>query len=278
MSPDHLTEHYGKAIQPCPDCGNEFESPLYMGKAVAKFCTDCRSARSRAFELERVETHLRSLANKRREWAESPVGIPIKYRGLTWDDFRYDHGGENNRQKVAAFRHWANSFPTDQRPLGVESLLITRDVNGVGKTMLACLILQDLINRFEELGRERSPFQFWAVKDVKMRVNAARRFGSQETEEQVYADLTTIPLLILDDVGKEKMTGYEAADDYEMYFTLINKRYNNQLPVILTTNLTYEPWVPGGASLIDLIGRAGVSRLMEMTGGIDYIIEGEDRR
>ncbi len=272
------TPMQGQGILPCADCGQPFETPLYQGKVMSRYCPGCREKRSRAFEVEDTLRRQQSLTWQRKEWLESPVGIPRKYRGLTWDDFCFDNGGEGNRSKVQALQQWAKEFPLHGMPSEVPSLLLARDVNGVGKTMLASLILQDIINRYDEVGREKCPFQFWTVDDLKLRLDSARRFGGDEGLETTYRDFATMRLLILDDVGKESLSGYAASDSYQMYFTLINKRYNNGLPIVLTSNLTYEPWVEGGVSLIDLIGRAGVSRLMEMTGGIYYEIEGEDRR
>ena len=166
----------------------------------------------------------------------------------------------------------------DGPPRGAESIILTSETNGVGKTMLACLLLKDLIGRFEEIGRERSPYQFWSVGDVKMRLKVAERFGSEETVEDVYRDYGSMWLLILDDVGKEQLTGAEASYAYEMYFQIINHRYNNDLPVVLTSNLSFEAWRPGGPTMVDLMGRASVSRLREMTRQREYVIEGEDRR
>jgi hypothetical protein len=50
------------------------------------------------------------------------------------------------------------------------------------------------------------------------------------------------------------------------------------LPVVITSNVEYRPFVEGGFTLYDVMGNAGASRLMEMTQGITYLIEGEDRR
>ena len=50
---------------------------------------------------------------------------------------------------------------------------------------------------------------------------------------------------------------------------------------IRLTERAYElgaPWRDEGPSLIDLMRRASVSRLVEMTGGQMYLIEGDDRR
>ena len=268
-----------KMIRSCTDCGQEFTDLTLAGAQFGRYCPDCREQRTRQLELDRQQHHQASLAHHRQEWLSDPVrGIPPRFQGMTWHDFKYDHGGEKNRRKVEELQDYAASFPVEQMPKGVKSLLVTREVNGVGKTMLACLILQDIINRFDQTAREHSPFQFWSVGRVKQRLRAAERFGSNETVKQVIQNFATMWLLVLDDVGKEKLAGADTAFSCDMYYTIINERYNNRLPIILTSNLSFEPVDRDGLCLTDLVSRAGVSRLMEMTDGTAYVIEGEERR
>lgn len=263
----------------CMDCNERFDSPVFMGKVLSTVCPACRGRRVVAEEQDRQRRHVSSLAYHREQWSTDTVrGIPPKYHGLTWDDFRFDKGGEGNRRVVELLKEYAAGFPVDRRPSKVRSLLITRDVNGVGKTMLTCLVLKDIIMRYEETGRERCPFQFWTIDSVKLRLKSAERFGGAENVEGVYRDFGTMSLLALDDVGKEKLAGADASFSYEVYFNILNTRYNNELPVILTSNLRYEPWRDEGLTLANLMGTAGVSRLMEMTGGVHFEIAGEDRR
>jgi len=267
-----------RIILVCEDCEAEYEGFTFVGN-FSRYCRDCNGKRLKLLEMEQAEMREKSLEYRRYEWlSDSERGIPRKFLGLNWENFRFDWGGGNNRNKVQQLKEYAAGFPVKRMPFGAESLLITREVNGVGKTMLACLVLQDIVHRFEETGREKCPFQFWPVGRVKHRLRAAERFGGAESVADVYRDFATMWLLVLDDVGKEKLEGADAAFSYEMYYTIINERYNAQLPIILTSNLNFEPCSPQGLSLADLMGRAGVSRLMEMTRGTAYVIEGEDRR
>ena len=263
----------------CEDCGQKFSSPYLAGVTIFRCCADCRALRNQAHERDHERRTAESLVYHRERWLSHPQqGIPVRYRGMTWEDFQFDRGGESNRRRVQELRQYAQDFPVGGFPKGVKSLVLASEVNGVGKTMLASLMLRDIVERFEQTGRERCPFQFWSVHDVKMRLRSAERFGSTETPEDVYRDFTGMWLLILDDVGKEHLTGADASFAYEMYFAILNHRYNQQLPVVLTSNLSFTPWRKDGPSLVDLMGRASVSRLAEMTGGRVYVIEGEDRR
>lgn len=76
--------------------------------------------------------------------------------------------------------------------------------------------------------------------------------------------MKTIPVLVLDDVGREKRTDWTLS----VLYSVINYRYEHMLPTIITTNLEdseFFTWVGGDVA----------SRLYEMiwaikTTGIDY--------
>ena len=265
----------------CDDCGSEFDargqvvSDRFLGRTGPMYCSACREARLRARDLAEKLAHEARLAFQRTTWAhDRDRGIPEKFWNASFDNF--DPVG--NQTAVQELREYAEAFPVDGRPKGVKSLLLTRDVNGVGKTHLACAVLRTIIEKFEKLDWERCPYQFWTAGKLKQRVRGGQRFGGAESEADVYQDLGSMWLLVLDDIGKEQLTGADVAATYEMYYTVINERYNAELPMVITSNLGFEPLPHGGLSIADLIGKAGASRLMEMTGRTEYVIAGHDRR
>ena len=264
--------------RPCEDCGEPIASANFAGLALIRYCGPCGLKRSEDFELDMQRRRTESLAWMRQEFIrDAKRGIPQRFRDYVWEDFKFDLGGEGNRARVAKLRDYAEHFPVTGFPKGYPSLVLASTYNGVGKTMLASLILGEIIGRYQER-REMSPFQMWSASDIRLRLRSAERYGGAETPEDVYRDLTTVWLLIIDDVGKEQLSGAEASFSYSMYFDIIDRRYNLELPVVLTSNLSVAPWETEGPCLVDLMGRAAVSRLMQMTGGQVYLIEGEDRR
>ena len=268
-----------RILATCEDCGQEFQAPYGFGFRSGYYCGHCRDIRDEQWRAEQCRTRELRLAQHRQEWIEDPRrGIPRHYRAHSWGDFRFDRGGEGNMPLVKSLRKYAQEFPVDGPPIGASSLLLTSETNGVGKTMLACLVLKEIIGRFEGMRRDRCPFQLWSMADLRLRAKTAERYSSQENPEDVIRDYTAMWLLVIDDVGKELLTGPESAVAYETYYTILDARYKADLPVILTSNLNTEPWRPGGPSLVDLMGRASLSRLAEMTGREVYVIEGEDRR
>ena len=105
----------------------------------------------------------------------------------------------------------------------IPSLYIVGTV-GTGKTMLASCLARDL-------HRAEKPAMWSSVGAMLSDIKAA--FGSREiTEQEVLGKYQTTPLLVLDDMGKEKATIWST----EQLFRVIDARYNNELPTIVTSN------------------------------------------
>lgn len=83
--------------------------------------------------------------------------------------------------------------------------------------------------------------------------------------ERELMDLARCPLLIIDDLGAAKNSEWTE----EITMRLINRRYNEMLPTLITTNL-------GMVDLRQHIGDRVASRLTEMSDKV--ILDGPDRR
>ncbi|MFJ8602260.1 ATP-binding protein [Streptomyces shenzhenensis] len=83
--------------------------------------------------------------------------------------------------------------------------------------------------------------------------------------ERELMDLARCPLLIIDDLGAAKNSEWTE----EITMRLVNRRYNEMLPTLVTTNL-------GMADLCAHIGDRVASRLSEMSDKV--ILDGPDRR
>lgn len=265
----------------CSDCGQNFDArtalavQAFTRKRQPMYCTFCRAKMVRQEQLESARRHDQTLSYWRSQWIDNS-GIPFAYRSKGFETF----DSKDNEERVALIRAYAEDFPVEHRPTGYPSIVIASRNNGVGKTHLSCAMMGRIIGRFEDMAREHAPFRFWTAPALKHRIQDAQRFSSKETLTDVYAEFASAWLLILDDVGKEKLTGSDAGLMGEIYFAIINDRYNAGLPMVLTSNLGFTPWEPGGLSLEDVLGWAACSRLKEMTGspGTQVVIAGEDRR
>lgn len=124
---------------------------------------------------------------------------------------------------------------------------------GTGKTHLASAIANSLMN-------ELIPVKFGTFINLLDNLKKAFR-----TDKDVVASLTEIPVLIIDDLGKEKYTEWAS----QILFQVIDQRYNSELPTIITTNLSVE-------EMKERFGEPITSRLMEMCYGI--VLNGENYR
>ena len=129
---------------------------------------------------------------------------------------------------------------------------------GSGKTHIA----YSLLKNWRDEGRSAI---FWnttnLLREIKAdfdRVNSDKMFVEERiTDSQA--------LLFLDDIGSEKMTDFVA----EVFYRIVNHRYNEMIPVIFTSNLPIS-------ELADKVGDRVASRIMEMCDVFE--LEGEDRR
>lgn len=122
---------------------------------------------------------------------------------------------------------------------------------GVGKTHLAAAITNYVIDKGVP-----ALFNTWSS-----------HLGSikQDFNNGYKNSMSNIPLLVIDDFGKEKQTDWSR----EVLFDVINARYERMLPTIITTNLDSK-------GLNEHMDRAIQSRLIEMCRFVK--MEGKDRR
>jgi DNA replication protein DnaC len=143
---------------------------------------------------------------------------------LTFDNFE-----TQGRMGIAESQAQSLEFAFNQSKHYAESmegwLLITGDF-GTGKTHLAAAIA----NQAVELGL---PSIFITVPDL---LDSLRFTFSDQNEnfETRFEEIRKSPLLVLDDFGTENATDWAQ----EKLFQIINYRYSNQLPLVVTSNLS----------------------------------------
>ncbi len=103
--------------------------------------------------------------------------------------------------------------------------LLLQGKNGCGKTHLAAAIANQAVNT-------GVPTLFITVPDLL----DSLRFAYQDPEatfEERFEDIRSSPLLVLDDFGTQNATPWAQ----EKLFQILNYRYINHLPTVITTNL-----------------------------------------
>lgn len=186
----------------------------------------------------------------------SSARIPRAYEGDTFADYTVTDG---NRKAVESAR-WV---------LDGGSGVFLYGVRGTGKTKLAAIIAN-------ERARAGHPVLFASVPDLMADIRAS--FASGGTSERVQAVKET-PFLVLDDLGAEKMTEWVG----EQLFCIVNHRYNEKLPTVVTSNysptqvIAHMATVDGRGNVIDdMQGQRIMSRIYEMCERVE--IRGKDYR
>lgn len=138
--------------------------------------------------------------------------------------------------------------------------------NGVGKTHIACSIANKLIEN-------GIPVIYGTLINLLAELRNSYDTDNNISEMEIIKLYENVALLIIDDLGKEKPTDWVL----EKLFLIVNNRYNNYLPIVITTNynrnqLRERLCVNKNYSMVDSI----ISRLYEMCGGIE--IKDEDHR
>ena len=157
-------------------------------------------------------------------------------------------------------------------------VLSSPDKYGLGKTHLAAALVNKLLATetavmLTTAGRYlrcSCPVYFTGEVDLLARIRAT--FNHQEdgeTEAEVYRQLSTVDLLIIDDVGK--LQPRDPAFLQGVYYRLIDNRYRSEQPIILLTNLSL-------AELERHIGGACADRLREMAGKHFVLMQGMSYR
>ncbi|MGW6600512.1 ATP-binding protein [Streptomyces sp. NPDC055036] len=156
---------------------------------------------------------------------------------------------------------WADRALSDNTAAG--ALLLT-GLTGTGKTHQAFGALR----RIAAGGPER--FELIAVNSADMYGNLrpSHVMGAAERELR---KLSEVQYLLLDDYGTAKTSEWTE----EVTYRLINYRYNQCLPTILTSNLPARD--ENGPDLTDFVGARVASRLAEMVTTLVPMI-GADRR
>lgn len=158
---------------------------------------------------------------------------------------------------------WSDRAADDYRTAGF--LVLTGPI-GTGKTHQA----YGALRRIAEAGPKRFEMIATTAPDMYGRL---RPGGSDKGTEHELKKLCRVPLLLLDDLGTEKLSEWTE----EATTRLVNERYNECLPLIITTNFPVR--AATGAPSPDLVTRLGdrlASRLAQTA--VQVQLDGPDLR
>jgi DNA replication protein DnaC len=183
--------------------------------------------------------------------------IPPRYRRCDFDNFQV-YPNEKLINAIGAVRRFAENFPASSKGLCLIG------PHGIGKTHLAVAALRVALGR----GCEGL---FYEVSDLLRLIRSTYNPVIKTAEMQILQPLLSVPLLVLDDVGKEKTSEWVE----ETMTFIVNSRYNQRLITIFTSNYADDPDIEALDSLRVRVGSRMYSRMHEMCefidwGGADY--------
>lgn len=179
-----------------------------FGKA---FPCECRHAE----QAERTYRRLLKLSN-----LES-------YIHLRFDNFKLDmpYLNATQRETLSFVFSVAQQFADDPQ----DNWLVIEGSYGSGKTHLAAAIGNDLVDRNRDV-------MFMTVPDLLDHLRTTFSPTSEIQYDQLFNAVKSAQILILDDLGTEAPSDWVA----EKLFQLLNHRYVNRMPTVITTNHQIE--------------------------------------
>lgn len=214
------------------------DSPLE--EAAVEVCPICLGAGFVAVRLPAVPTTYDEcrcgLASQRRiERMFKRAEIPERFRDVSFTSYP----GERTLA-VKQVETYANGAEMPR-----ESLVIFGRF-GRGKTCAATAAMRTIVER------EQCSAMFITTPKLLDRIRETYSGKAEDSEAEVLLAIETVQLLVLDDLGAERVTDWVR----EKLFTVLNARHDAQLPTIYTSNL-------GPSELAEHIGQRTAERLKE---------------
>lgn len=208
--------------------------------------SDIKEWRELKFQLAMAEDTIEQLKSNA-EYLRKQSNLGKRFSTRTFDSF--DPNG--NRTAYEVCRRYVDTKAYDSEKNG----LIICGAYGTGKTHLAASIANYAVdNGIPTL------FDTYGGHLEKLKAEFAT-----DREPRYLNLMRNVDILILDDVGKEKQTEWSES----IMFDVINHRYENMKPVIITSNFSSR-------ELESYFGEACYSRLVETCNAI--VTSGKDKR
>jgi len=237
--------------EPCTCHEAVAEQERLKAKRIAE-----EEAEKKAAEDRRLQERIRKIIGN--------SGMGERFLRRTFDNFELT---EDNKAAAAVCRRYANNFESllpnknEQQELDRNGLFISGPA-GTGKTHLAAAIANQLM-------RGGTPAICMTMIDLLERIK--RTFSSRRLlgidEGEILSVYKTVPILVIDDMGKEPPTEWAISTIYN----IVNGRYEGYMPTIITTNYSDQALISRmtpQTTRDSITAEATIDRLMEMCKGI----------
>ncbi|MBP1562414.1 MAG: ATP-binding protein [Oscillospiraceae bacterium] len=258
--------HYQKfMLGNMPPIYTPFLKPCTCPEGIAEY--EQQKAEERAAKAAEEQAKKDRELQERIKWIIGESGMGERFLRRTFETFKVD---DNNRKAYTAALEYVNSFdkmlPRADAPEPEKNGLFICGEPGTGKTHLVAAIANRLI-------QQGKPVVCATMIDLLGRIKQS--FAYEGEEARVMYLYKTVPLLVIDDMGKEPPTEWAVSTIYN----IINSRYEAYLPIIVTTNYDSKTLIARMTlreTKDDTTARATLDRLREMCKGLAMM--GESRR
>ncbi len=175
-------------------------------------------------------------------------GVGKKHQKCRFTNYVTDNQGQ--RQAFSVSRRWVSEFLE-----GDSKNFIFSGSTGTGKNHLACAMANALMTRNKTV-------LVITVAELMMKIRDKYNRQSNVTEAQFLKYLSQVDLLVLDEVGVQRMNDHEAI----MINTIIDSRYTNEKATGILTNLKSD-------DLTQVLGARVMERLLESCEWVSFTWE-----
>ena len=249
---EHSAEKPGDYIKDgvlyCGVCGKPKQTNIHfqnLGDRLVGIACDCAESEKASADDSSDTAAFETMMERRR--IEDSIVDP-SYRKVTFAD---DDGANQKMTKIC------KKYVEQWDRVAAENIgILFRGPVGTGKSFFACCIANELL-------KKRVPT---AVTSFPRLLNLLQNSNDRQG---LLDRLSAYKLLVIDDLGVERDTGYAA----EQVFAVIDARCRSNLPTIVTTNLT--PQEMGKPETMQY--RRIFDRIVEMR-PVSLLVDGESRR
>lgn len=233
---------HGKQIQR----GYRFTSDSDIMWYDCNLCYDEEKERKKEEEQKELENKRLKKLNALKLKLKKQSEVPTRYQESDINSFV----SENNQQeeKKQFCKKYIENFI---QGLSVGRSMIFCGTTGTGKTLLACAIANEIIEK-----HQRSVLFTTTIKAIR-KIKSTYSSSSEKTEQEIINEFLNYDLLILDELGVQ----FGSDSEKVILFEIINERYQEKKPTIMISNLAYE-------SLRNYVDDRVLDRMREGGGGV----------
>lgn len=229
---------YDEPIKTCEKCGDLIQKDIVILNVLRRVPIVC-SCRKKELEQKAIEDENKEKQIRLNSIFKNSL-MDEKFKQCTFENWNHDIGSEKIFNICSKY---ADNFKiAKDNNLG----LLIHGEPGNGKTHAVSCIANYLLEK-------GVPVVCVSISKMLERIKETYNSYGKEGEETVLRSFSNADLLIIDDLGTEQISEWSQAKIYN----IIDARYRNELPIIVTTNIKVS-------DLEEMYHKRTYDRLMEM--------------